>query len=236
MREYGNYFLAGLMAAGFWLFAFNACAKNKSPSPCPAAQQWIASYQKRMLAEVKPLAAIKPADMALARQLAKRAKADQAARSKVMMASSRPSTADIRHLMEVDKSNLAWLKQQVTAHGFPTLAQVGLEGIQQAWLLTQHADDDPVLQARVLAQLKPRLARESFMRADFAMLTDRVRVGRHEKQIYGSQFHAKGGRWVLSPVEDAAHLDIRRARMNLMPMADYRCVINASYATPPKKH
>ena len=236
MTRYGNWMLAGMVAAGVSLFSPGARSTGTSASSCPAASQWIASYQKRMLAQVKPLAAIKPADPALARELARRAKADQAARRKVMLATARPSKADMRHLMEVDKSNLAWLKQQVAAHGFPTLAQVGVNGIQQAWLLTQHADGDPALQARVLAQLKPRLARESFMRADFALLTDRVRLARHEKQIYGSQFRARGGHWVLRPVEDPAHLDARRARMNLMPMASYRCVINASYGTPPKNH
>lgn len=236
MRGYGKAILASMFAAFFSLCTVTARARDTSPSPCPAAQRWMASYQKRMLAEVKPLAAIKPADMALAKELAKRAKADQAARRKVMLASARPGKADMRHLLEVDKSNRAWLKQQVAAHGFPTLDQVGANGVQQAWLLTQHADADPALQARVLAQLKPRLAREPFMRADFALLTDRVRLARHAMQLYGSQFANKHGQWVLLPVEDRAHLAARRARMNLMPMADYRCEINASYGRSPKKH
>ncbi|MDA3914881.1 hypothetical protein [Oleiagrimonas sp.] len=58
----------------------------------------------------------------------------------------------------VDKANLVWLKRQVAAHGFPTLERVGVNGIDAAWLLTQHAARDPAFQAEVLAQLKPWLA------------------------------------------------------------------------------
>jgi hypothetical protein len=172
----------------------------------------------------------------LARELAQRAERDQNGRHAVMNASAKPGKAEFKHLHEIDQSNLAWIKQQVDASGFPSVGDVGVEGVQNAWLLTQHGDSDPAFQAKVLSQLKQRLKDENFMRADYAMLTDRVRLAQNKRQIYGSQLAPKDdGQWVLRPVEDRAHLDQRRAGMDLMPMADYMCVMRASYGATPKK-
>ncbi len=203
---------------------------------CPAAAKWIAAYGKRMHDEVKIYASAKPKDPTLARELGQRAERDQKARHAVMDASAKPENTDFKHLHEIDQSNLAWLKKLVDASGFPTVADVGAEGVQNAWLLTQHADSDPAFQTKVLSQLKQRLKNENFMRADYAMLTDRVRLAQNKKQVYGSQLAPKGnGQWTLRPVEDRAHLDQRRAAMDLMPLADYMCWMHTLYGATPKK-
>jgi hypothetical protein len=186
--------------------------------------------------EVKIYASAKPRDPTLARELEKRAQRDQKARHAVMDASAKPDKTDFKHLHVIDQSNLAWIKQLVDVSGFPSVADVGVQGVQNAWLLTQHADSDPAFQAKVLAQLMPRLKNENFMRADYAMLIDRVRLAQNKKQIYGSQLAPKGdGQWVLRPVEDRPHLDQRRATMDLMPMADYMCWMHTLYGATTKK-
>lgn len=213
-----------------------ADAAQGSPAmQCPAASKWVDAYVKRMRAEAAAYASAKPKDPILARDLARRAALDQEARGAVMAASSKPSKADYEHLQKVDRSNLKWIKQQVNMRGFPSAAEVGAKGVQNAWLLAQHADSDSAFQAKVLSQIKLHLKHEGFMRADYAMLTDRVRLAQHRKQLYGSQLAAKNGQWVLRPVENRAHLDERRADMELMPMADYMCWIRASYGAAPKK-
>ena len=55
-----------------------------------------------------------------------------------------------------------------------------------------------------------------------ALLTDRVRLAEHRKQLYGSQLEGDCSvGYKLRPVEDEANLDARRARLDLPPMADY---------------
>ena len=47
---------------------------------------------------------------------------------------------------EVDADNTAWLCGVVDHHGWPGASLVGEDGAQAAWLLVQHADQDPGFQ------------------------------------------------------------------------------------------
>jgi hypothetical protein len=50
---------------------------------------------------------------------------------------------------------------------------------------------------------------------------DRVRLGKGEKQIYGTQVDVVSGKAVVKPVVDPKNLDARRAEMFMGPEADY---------------
>src|SRR5690606_17036250 len=43
-----------------------------------------------------------------------------------------------------DKANTEWLKAVVAERGWPTISEVGEEASYKAWLLVQHADQDPL--------------------------------------------------------------------------------------------
>lgn len=239
-RMIGGLGIGAMVMAG-WLAGRTASAKADAGSddllakPCPAAAAWMQSHKPRRERELKTAQAIKPSRPALARALAHRAALDQAARNAYIEASSHGDTsagALMKRVVAVDASNLAWLKSQVLAHGFPTVAQVGGQGVENAWLLTQHADRDTAFQAGVLAQLKAQLKTEPFMRQDYAMLSDRVRLAQGHKQVYGSQLRMRHGAMSMRPVIDPARLDQRRAAMDLMPIADYCCVLGAYYHAP----
>lgn len=88
-------------------------------------------------------------------------------------------------------------------------------------------------QLRVLRALEPHLAQRGIPLSDYAMLTDRVLRHEGKPQRYGSQWTvdaAKPGKLVLEPTEDPTHLDDRRARVGLMPIQDYQCVLDTVYA------
>ena len=196
---------------------------------CPEAATWIENFHQRMHVQKQVLEAIRPSDPELAKQLSQRAARDQAARDTVFDKTGKPIPSAFKEMLIVDKNNLTWLKPLVEAHGFPTLQKVGLKGVENAWLLVQHADRDPTFQAKVLAELKPRLRTQPFLRSDYALLTDRVLLALHKRQIYGTQFDVKNGRLVLRPTKDLAGLPQRRAEKNLMPLRAYRCFIGSMY-------
>ena len=139
---------------------------------------------------------------------------------------------EVQHLVATQKADLEWFKKIFAAHGFPTVQQVGLQGIGHAWMIVQHANMDRKFQTQVLTSLKPRLTTEPFLRNDYALLIDRVRSEDHEPQIYGTQFTTKDGRLVMKPTENEPQLDERRASMDLMQIADYRCFLKVMYQLP----
>lgn len=64
-------------------------------------------------------------------------------------------------------------------------------------------------------------------------LTDRALRARHKPQRYGTQYdidQATPAAMKPQPTEDPAHVDQRRASMDLMPRADYECVLRVTYA------
>jgi hypothetical protein len=198
---------------------------------CPHAVAWLQTNHERLETKKRELQAIHPSNPALATHLAQRYGRDQAAEEAAAQDHGLgKSTSEARkHLLAIQTENLAWLKPIIAVHGFPTVRQVGVKGVEHAWMLVQHADMDPEFQADVLAQLKSQLVAEPFLREEYALLTDRVRRAQKKPQIYGTQFTFKDGRLIMQPTEGVSQLDERRASMNLMPVSDYRCVLAVMY-------
>lgn len=215
---------------------------------CPGVARWQAAQRASHASQTDEAIAARDAARHFSapeerRQLLQRAQADQQVREAANAANQGPdpdgksARAVYKHAYAVDGDNLTWLKAQVQKSGFPTVAQVGEQGMSAAFLLVQHADRDPAFQASVLQTLKSRGNDKGIKNSDFALLTDRVLRALKKPQRYGTQFDpdpAHSGKMVMAPVEDEAHLDERRARMGLLPIADYRCVLDVIYGTAPK--
>lgn len=203
---------------------------------CPGLAAWAIDHPHASETAARHNENVQVSEPALRRELARRAANDQRVRDALIGATGDAGVLG-KQAAAVERANLRWLKALVDKHGFPTVAQVGQEGFIHAWLLIQHADSDPAFQAAVLKALKPQLASGDLPRREFAMLTDRVLRSQGRPQRYGSQFtQAKDGNFVLEPTEDIAHVDQRRAAMDLMPLAAYRCMLRFSYAPPAKAH
>ena len=158
--------------------------------------------------------------------------ADQQAREQVFQRGGPPDAKAVQALLSVDRANLEWLAASLAEHGFPTVEQVGKDGVSDAFLLVQHADADPLLQQSVLESLRPRLENAGIRKSEFALLTDRVLTSQGKPQRFGTQFRqAKDGSFELKDTEDMAHLDERRKQMDLMPLPVYECVLRASYTS-----
>lgn len=159
-----------------------------------------------------------PTDAELRGELLRMKDADQAVRDLPLT-----TEGEERVLSAVDAVHTARLKAIVAAHGWPTVAQVGQDGADAAWLLAQHADKDPAFQRSVAEAMEPLVATGQVKASSYAYLWDRT----HDPQRYGTQGRcADPGRWEPRAVEAPGTLDERRARMGLAPMAEYQAMVS----------
>jgi hypothetical protein len=178
-------------------------------------------------------------DTALERQLLERVQADQAVRDSFVarLQSGQPvDSLTIARMNDVDRGNTAWLKGVVAKGGWPTRAQVGEKALEAAFLMVQHADLDTAFQARVLPALERAANAGTLPWQQVALLTDRIATHRGQPQVYGTQASiTPNGKMVFAPIADSAHVDERRARVGLPPLAVYARVLDSVYTGQPPK-
>lgn len=113
----------------------------------------------------------------------------------------------------VDEENTKKLKAIIDEIGWPAISLVGAQASHQAWLLAQHADHDPEFQAYCLSLMR-RQPEGEVNKSNIAYLEDRIRTGRGEPQLYGTQFRrGESGNLEPFPIENVENLDKRRAEM-----------------------
>jgi hypothetical protein len=153
----------------------------------------------------------------LARELPRRAEQDQDVRTN----DSHPTEGRLAVCAAIDEDNTAWLKGIVERYGWPGRALVGDEGSEHAWLLAQHADHDPVFQRRCLDLLGDAVVRGDASPINLAYLTDRVRLARGQRQLYGTQYEsAPDGAWQPRPHPNPDLVNERRAAIGMSPIED----------------
>jgi hypothetical protein len=213
-------------------WAFSAVAADDDPAlaaalaRCPGAAEFIRLHGDPSSAAVRaePAAPTKPA---LRAQLLEMERVDQDARSGDW------SPPMIQKMLAVDAINLPQIKRIVAEHdGLPDATEVGADGLAAAWVLVQHADQDPAFQQHVLAKVGPLLDSGQLSSHAFVLLTDRVLAGQDKPQRFGSQLLAVDGKWVPKPMEAPSQVDQRRAGVGEMALADYICVATAMMPPP----
>jgi hypothetical protein len=133
---------------------------------------------------------------------------------------------------KVDGENTKWLMQVIDERGWPTIAMVGKDGANAAWLLVQHADHNVKFQRKCL-DLMTKLPKVEVSRSELAYLTDRVLLAEGKNQIYGTQFSNEDGQFRPRPLEDEVNVDKRRAEVGLEPLADYAKTMQQMYGGGP---
>jgi hypothetical protein len=156
-------------------------------------------------------------DATLVEELARRVERDQEVRT-----DDGPLTDErLAEWAAVDRDNTAWLMATIDRHGWPGRALVGDTGAEHAWLLAQHADHDPDFQQHCLDLLTDAVARGDASPINLAYLTDRVRRANDQPQLYGTQYEpAPDGGWQPQPIQDADHVNERRAAIGMNPIED----------------
>jgi hypothetical protein len=138
-------------------------------------------------------------------------------------------SAFVAKIESVDRANTARMKEIVARFGWPGQKMVGVDGAEAAFLLVQHADRDTAFQNRCLTLVQQAFAEGDASGQSLALLTDRVRVHQGRPQLYGSQTRFVDHTVLVDPIEDEVHVDERRARLGLPPMAEYLKLLKEMY-------
>lgn len=106
--------------------------------------------------------------------------------------------------------------------GYPGYSLVGETGSHNFWLMVQHCDSDPAFQSRVLEKLKIEVDNKNADGSTYGLLTDRVKINRGEKQIYGTQvdYNSLGQAYPKS-LADSSNVNRRREKIGLEPIEEY---------------
>jgi hypothetical protein len=171
-----------------------------------------------------------PLHPALQRDLVRLGMLDQTARV-AFTAESVSDTALMRTLLSLDSLLTSRLRAIVREQGWPTRTMVGASGARAAFLILQHSPSN-AFQREMLPLLSAAAENEEASPGDAAMLEDRVLTDEGKPQRYGTQFRIVAGELIPYPIEEPETLDERRARVGLMPMAEYVKLLEETYEGP----
>jgi tetratricopeptide (TPR) repeat protein len=188
------------------------------------ASEWL-----DRLAPDTPVGASQPAHPELRTELLDMQDRDQRLRTEWIDAKGPAEQALGQRVMQLDAEQTARLREMVDEHGWPARSMVGEDGAGAAWLIVQHASADVAFQRRCLDLMEPLVEQGEVSAVDVAYLTDRVRMLEGRPQLYGTQFNNVDGKLELHPIEDAEHVDERRAMLGLEPLAEYKAQLLRFY-------
>src|SRR6266481_4394374 len=136
-----------------------------------------------------------------------------------------------KHVDEVRGENNARVCQILKEFGWPTLAEVGKDGVSAMIYLVRDSRQ-PDLQMDLLPVIIAAVKRGEADKGEVADLVDRIRVDAGRKQLFGTQVKIVNGFLVLVPIEGEAQVDARRKQFGLAPLADHLRELQREYQTP----
>lgn len=125
-------------------------------------------------------------------------------------------------MAKADQVSTLYVRKVLRTQGWPSANRAGSRLAQNMWLLVQHTDASPDLQACVL-DLISRQQSTLREKRNFAYLTDRVRLAQGKLQVYGTQVMQDDvqHQTLPRPLMDPENVDVRRASVGLEPLAGY---------------
>ena len=141
----------------------------------------------------------------------------------------------ISHMVLQDSLNFARVTAIIDSSGWLGPDAVGAKASQALFLVLQHADARPAVQAAYLPVMRDAVANGDAHPHELAMLEDRVAVNSGKPQIYGSQIGWKDGKPYMRAIADEEHVNERRKAVGLEPLEDYVRRFGLEWAPPVKK-
>ena len=124
-------------------------------------------------------------------------------------------------ISKIDSSNLVVVEEILNSHGWLSAEQVGRTANSTLFLVIQHSNQ--VVQEKYLPIMRKAVEEGKANSRSLALLEDRVRLGRGELQIYGSQIGTdqETGQMYVLPLTEPEQVNERRLRVGLGPIEDY---------------
>ena len=150
---------------------------------------------------------------------------DQKVRSKLVSNFLENNIDNARLIATMDQFHTAQMKKILQEHGWVTISKFGKEADQQAWLLVQHADHDPLFQAGCAFILEKLIKFGETNQQNYAYLYDRAMLQFQNlklKQKYGTQATIASDQIILFPYDgNISELNKRRKSIGLDTIEKY---------------
>ncbi|MBC3787903.1 DUF6624 domain-containing protein [Spirosoma utsteinense] len=119
-----------------------------------------------------------------------------------------------------DSINLIKIEQIIQQYGYPGRRLVGAKLANTAWLIIQHS---PVaIQEKYFSLIEQAANQGEMSKTNMALLIDRIRVYKGQKQLYGTQVNIdSSGQKSFDPIEDEKNVNKRRAEVGLGSLEEY---------------
>ena len=141
----------------------------------------------------------------------------------------------IAHMMHQDSVNRVRVTAIIDSAGWLGEAEGGRTANQALFLVLQHADARPDVQARYLEEMRLAVEQGRARAHELAMLEDRVEVNHGRPQSYGSQIGWTDGRPFVKPMIDEERVNERRAAVGLEPLERYTERFGFTWSPPVKQ-
>ncbi len=141
----------------------------------------------------------------------------------------------IAHMALQDSLDLVRVAAIIDSTGWLGEKEIGHIANQALFLVIQHADAKPELQAKYLPLMRDAVADGNARSYELALLEDRVAVNHGRPQIYGSQIGWKDGKGFVKPMDDEEHVNERRKAVGLEPLEKYAERFGINWSPPEKK-
>jgi hypothetical protein len=137
------------------------------------------------------------------------------------------NAAALEQMRAIDAENLSCLESMIAVYGWPAESRVGARASAAAWTIIEHADLD--VQKRYVGAMIEAADAGELSWSLLATTIDRMLIREGKSQRFGTQFVLRAGRWVPEPIDDAEHVDARRAHAGLPPLEEYARTMNGTY-------
>lgn len=141
----------------------------------------------------------------------------------------------VAHMTLYDSLNLSRVSAIIDSAGWLGADVIGQKANQALFLVIQHADAQPEVQAQYLPLMRDAVKEGRANTWELALLEDRVRVNHGQPQIYGSQIGWKDDKPFIQPIEDEEHVNERRAAVRLEPLEKYAERFGLEWSPPVKQ-
>lgn len=131
---------------------------------------------------------------------------------------------------KMDKLHTQTLKEIIVLHGWPHKEQLENKGIQAIFYLIKHSRDLSFQQDMLPLVIQSYLDKEGIAGRDVARFTDSVSIKLGKKQVFGTQAEFIRGKIIFAPIENEDSVDLLRAQMGMLSLAEYKKTLEAFYS------